>query len=108
MPNSKPKMPGHYPIHWHECLRYLAGRPQGGEVEIAGPLMPKELENTRRKLYAMRKSIRDRLFIGWSTGIQQMVCDDELFFEKRRDRLYAVRRPHVKRVNELLLRVLKK
>lgn len=121
MPSDKPKLGQRYPAYWHNCLRWLAERPGGGEILIAegtaqqptsrnsgqGTNDPhKHAQTEQRKLRTMRKSIQEGAHNGWTVGVVKMVCDGELHFEVRGVQVWAIRRPRVLTVGELTQKIL--
>jgi hypothetical protein len=91
-------LPARYPIWWQQCVEWLASR-EAGEIEIGigSDYRPQVLHN---KLKGMRESIRR--YGGWSWEVKEMVRLDELHFEWRGEGIWAIRRPHLRSLDEIL------
>lgn len=99
MPSSKVKPPSKYLMHWHECLHWLSER-KSAEIELARGADVKEAQTLHRKAMAMRTSVER--FPGWNYNVRCMVLDGELHFERRGLAVWAVRRPRVRSISEVL------
>ena len=98
MASNDPRLPSQYPIHWKACMEWLASRREG-EIDITLDAVY-TLGTQHNKAKGMRESIRRH--VNWPYNVKVMVEEGELHFERRGKRLWAVRRPHVRSLGEIL------
>lgn len=102
MPNDPVKHPSNYPIHWHDCVNWLAAR-KSGEVAIVdldpSKARPKP-RSVMRKLQTFRASLEIHSTLGYNA--REMIDGGELHFEQRGRQIFAIRRPRTRKISEIL------
>lgn len=98
MASNKPLLPAQYPIYWRQAIAWLGGRAEG-EIDITI-----EARFTKRTLHAKAMGMRQSIAMhwDWTDGAKEMVAKGQLRFEWRGDRLWAVRRPAARPIEEVL------